>query len=340
MNMVVFGAGAWGTAMAIHLLRVGNSVTLAPRRIEHALELSSCRENRDYLPGHPLAADLQIGCEPAPLLLEAELVILACPSHGLRGLCRQLQPVLIKSGSLGLVITLCKGLEKDSWMRPGEIVAELLPGIPHAALSGPTYAGEVAEEKPTAVVLAGDCGSDTLKHAQQAIAGHNLRVYISDDCTGVELGGALKNVYAIGAGICAGLGLGDNAKAAYLTRALHEMVTLGMALGGRAETFYGLGGFGDLIATCNGSWSRNRGFGEALAKGKTSTELLSGRRTAVEGHGATLCFHALCQQMRLEAPILHQLFCVIDRQITPEEGIRNLMTRPLKAENGNCVINS
>jgi len=332
MNFAILGAGAWGTAMAIHLHRAGCRVTLAPRRMEHALAIASARENTDYLPGYPLAQDVQIGCEIMPTLMEADAVILACPSTGLRDLCQKVKEALPHAHQLKMAIALCKGFERESLKPPAEIISELLPELDAAVLSGPTFAGEVAAGQPTAIVLAAEGDSDQLLAIQHAISNESLRVYRSSDLKGVELGGCLKNIYAIGAGLCDGLKLGDNARAAYLTRALAELVRLGVALGGQAETFYGLSGFGDLVATCNGEWSRNRTFGEQLARGQSVDDQMAGRKTVVEGYWAAQCVFDMAKQKGVDAPILGEIHRVCYAGAAPAEALRNLMGRELKAE--------
>ncbi len=332
MNIAVLGAGAWGTAMALHLVRLGHTVTLTPRRMEHALELSSARENADYLPGFELPHDLQIGCELTPVLMEADVALLACPSSALRDLCQRIDEARDSAWNLQLVISLCKGLEKGTLLMPAEVVGDALPGMPHGVLSGPTNAAEVAKGLPTAITLATDADEALACEVQTAFSGPSLRVYRSTDVTGVELGGCLKNPYAIGAGICDGLGLGDNTKATYLTRALHEMVRFGQALGGKQETFYGLSGFGDLVATCNGSWSRNRTFGEKFGSGESIESLLSGRKTVVEGYGATAAFQELLKKTGKEAPLLTAIYAMLYKGLDPKQAIGELMTRELKSE--------
>jgi len=332
MSFAILGAGAWGTALAVHLHRKGLPVTLAPRRMEHALALASARENKDYLPGYKLGVDIQIGCEVKPVLMEAEYVLLACPSTGLRDLCEKIRDALPAANQLKMAIAVCKGFERETLKPPADIMREILPALTPAVLSGPTFAGEVAAGKPTAIVLAADGEEDSLTDAQHAISSDTLRVYRSDDVTGVELGGALKNVYAIGAGLCDGLALGDNARAAYLTRALAELVRLGQALGGRPETFYGLSGFGDLVATCSGKWSRNRSFGEALAQGRSVDEQMENRKTVVEGYWAADCVRQMADRAGVEAPILSEVHRVCYEGAAPAEALRNLMGRELKAE--------
>lgn len=332
MNYVVLGAGAWGTAMAIHLARNGQGVTLVPRRMEQALELASVRENRDYLPGYALEANVQIAGELGPALMEAEVVLLACPMKGLREACKRMAAVCEGAWRLRAVLTLCKGLEPQSHELPGEVVEAVLPGLAHGALSGPSFAAEVAKGKPTALTLALPGEEALAQRLQEELSSACLRVYRCADVRGVELGGCLKNIYAIGAGIAEGLGLGDNAKAAYLTRALREMVDLGKALGADAQTFFGLSGFGDLVATCNGQLSRNRGYGEAIGRGESPEALLENRRTVVEGYGATRSFYVLARQKGLEAPILSELHAVLCEGKDARVAIGALMSRGLKEE--------
>jgi glycerol-3-phosphate dehydrogenase (NAD(P)+) len=332
MNFCVVGTGAWGTAFSLHLVRLGHSVTLVARRLDHAMEIASERENKGYLPGVELPKNLQIGSELKPVLMEADVVILASPSHGLRDWCQRIQEERGSATRLRSAISLSKGLELGSHLRPAEVVAETLPGLTPIALSGPTRAEEVAEEKPTAMVLAADESDYDLAALQAALSGLALRVYLSHDLVGVELGGCLKNIYAIAAGCSDGLGLGDNARSALLTRALAEMVGLGTALGARKETFYGLGGFGDLVATCCGTWSRNREFGYGIGRGTSPLELLEHRRTVVEGYRTTASFHELCVQKELQAPILSQIYAVLYEGLRPEAAIGVLMSRDLKRE--------
>ena len=332
MNIAILGAGAWGTAMAIHLQRSGNRVTLVSRRVEHALAMASERENRDYLPGYRLSNDLQIACELLPVLMEAELVILACPSSGLRALCEQVKSFHFAAKRIRMVVTLSKGFEKGTLESPSQVLDDVLPDLPHGVLSGPSNAAEVAAGKPTAIVFASELYGEAIKDIQEAISGSSLRVYSSRDVKGVLLGGCLKNIYAIGAGVCDGIALGDNAKSAYMTRALHEMAKFGVLLGGKMETFYGLSGMGDLIATCSGNWSRNRTFGQEIAKGKTVQSLLENRKTVVEGFWATECFHDIAQKHKAYVPILEQVYRILYQGLNPAEAITELMMRDLRTE--------
>ncbi|MCU0791832.1 MAG: NAD(P)-dependent glycerol-3-phosphate dehydrogenase [Opitutaceae bacterium] len=333
MNIVVVGAGAWGTAFALHLSRLGHTVTLAPRRFEQALTLASTRENADYLPGHVLPRSLQLGHELPPLLMEAELVLLACPSQSLRDTCLRLQAARGLATQLKLVVSLAKGLELGTHLRPTEVMAATLPGLAVGALSGPTNAAEVASGRPCAMVLAAAGADEPLLAAMQAaLSGPTLRVYRGDDVAGVEFGGCLKNVYAIAAGCGDGLRLGDNAKAALLTRALAEMVRVGVALGARAETFYGLGGFGDLVATCTGAWSRNRTFGQRLGEGQSAESLLAASKSVVEGYRTTRSFFELVRERGIDAPILTETHAILYAGKPPAEALAALMGRELKRE--------
>ena len=338
MNCCILGAGAWGTAMALHLDRCGHSVTLVPRRMEHALEIASSRVNADYLPGFKLPHRVQLGYEIGPVLMEADVVFFACPSKAIRDLAGQVRPHLAAARQLKLCLVMCKGLELDSFKAPAEILEESLPGLHCGVLSGPTYAGEVAAGQPTAVVLALPAALQDTKSYQEAFSHSTLRCYLSHDVRGTELGGTLKNIYAIGAGMCDGLKLGDNAKAAYLTRSLNELVALGTSLGGQTETFYGLSGFGDLIATCSGEWSRNRTFGQHVGWGEEPESIMQKQKTVVEGYRATECLQRYCEQQSIDAPILSTIHSVLYQGLQPQEGIAALMNRDLKTENAKTSL--
>ena len=332
MNFCLLGAGAWGTALALHLLKKGHSVTLVPRRMEMALKISTTRENSDYLPGFTLPRNLQIGFEVKPVLMEADVAVLACPSHGLRNLCQSVSAVRSSSHALKMVITLCKGLERETFLRPSQVVCDSLPEVPHAVLSGPSNAAEVARGSPTALTLGVETVSSFVKQVQSALSSSNLRIYTCEDVIGVELGGCLKNIYAIGSGCADGLKIGDNGKAALITRSLSEMIRLGATLGADARTFSGLSGFGDLVATCTGSWSRNRTLGQKLGEGAKLDDLMRHRKTVVEGVMATRVFHELCRKKGIEAPILNQIYQILFSGMAPRNAIEALMLRDLKPE--------
>jgi len=331
MNFTVIGAGAWGTAFAMHLVRCGHAVWLVPRRPEHAAALCATRENADYLPGLALPAALQIGADLAPALADAEVLLLACPSQALRETCARRVRVALGERA-PLVLSLAKGLELGSHKRPSEVIAECLPGCTVGALTGPTNAAEVARGQPAAMLLASAGAHASLPAVQAALSSAALRVYTSADLVGAELGGCLKNIYAIAAGCCDGLGLGDNARAALLTRALAEMLRVGVALGAQPETFYGLSGFGDLVATCHGAWSRNRQFGEQIGAGARAADLLASRRSVVEGYKTTQAFAGLCAERSITAPILGEMHAILFEGKPPADALAALMTRDLKEE--------
>lgn len=332
MKFAVIGAGAWGTAFAAHLARAGRPVTLVPRRTEHAAAIQQARENTDYLPGVTLPAELVITADLAGAVKDAGVILLACPSQALRETGRRLRAVLPPTG-LSMVLSLAKGLELHTHLRPSEVLADVLPGVPAGSLSGPTNAEEVAQGRPAAMVLAVGGGTPAdLTAVQRLMSSCSLRVYTSGDVAGVEFGGCLKNVYAIAAGCCDGLQLGDNAKAALLTRALTEMLRVGVALGARAETFYGLSGFGDLVATCHGGWSRNRAFGQQIGEGAAAADLIAHRRTVVEGYHTTQAFAELCADRGIDAPILQEMQAILFAGKAPAAALQTLMNRGLKSE--------
>jgi glycerol-3-phosphate dehydrogenase (NAD(P)+) len=332
MNFVVLGAGAWGTAFSLHLLRAGHAVTLVPRRADQVAVLTRARENREYLAGIRLPDELVIRHDVAVPLQHADVVLLACPAQALRETCTRVKEALLPSSHLRLVASLAKGLELGTHRRPSEVVAEVLPQLLIGSLSGPTNALEVAHERPSAMVLAAQRPEPAVREVQVALSDNRLRVYTSDDLPGVEFGGCLKNIYAIAAGCCDGLRLGDNTKSALLTRALAEMVRVGVALGAKPETFYGLSGFGDLVATCYGGWSRNREFGQRISEGKSVAELMAGRKTVVEGYRTTESFAELCALRGLEAPILREIRAILVEGKKPAAALDALMTRELKQE--------
>ena len=332
LNFAVIGAGAWGTAMAVHLARRGQHTTLIARRPEHAAQLQAVRENHDYLPGIPLPDGLLIATDLRAALLETDVALIACPSQSLRAWCEQMRAVLHDTSRLQLFLSLVKGLEIGTHLRPSEVMGQVLPGLNCGTLTGPTNAGEVARGLPAAMVMAAQRADEFVPKVQAAMSGTTLRIYTSDDLAGAEYGASLKNIYAIAAGLCDGQKLGDNAKAALLTRAVTEMLRVGVALGARPDTFYGLSGFGDLVATSHGSWSRNREFGEKIGAGKSVAELLAGRKTVVEGHRSTEALHGLCQERGITAPILAEVYAILYQGKKPAEALHALMTRELKRE--------
>jgi glycerol-3-phosphate dehydrogenase (NAD(P)+) len=265
-------------------------------------------------------------------LKSAQAVFLACPSQALRDTVARLLAAEASGWASRWVVSLAKGLELGTHRRPSQVIRETLPEARVAVLTGPTNAGEFARGLPAAMVLGSEQPAAALAELQAALSGSRLRIYTSDDLTGVEYGGCLKNIYAIAAGCSDGLGLGDNARAALLTRALAEMVRVGVSLGARTETFYGLSGFGDLVATCHGGWSRNRAFGEEIGRGATAESLIGHRRTVVEGYRTTESFAGLCVERGIDAPILREVHAILFEGKKPADALASLMARELKAE--------
>ena len=333
MNFCVIGAGAWGTAMAVHLSKMGHSTTLVPRRYEHALQLSSDRANNDYLPGVEFPEDLQIGANLKPSLMECDYAFFACPSHALRETCQNGSLWNASSWQLKGSIALCKGLEPKSNLFAHEVMSQEM-GEEKAVgyLTGPSHAHDVALGKPGAMSLAMNLNQRNLDELRDAISSSSLRIYSTDDLVGAALGSCLKNVYAIATGISDGLGFGDNARAALLTRSMNEMISLGDRIGGNKETFFGLSGFGDLIGTCMGEWSRNRNFGIEVATGKSPSDIENAQRTVVEGYWATQCFHEKCNQLNIEMPILNEIYDILYNNKQPTDALEALMSRDLKRE--------
>ena len=333
MNFCIVGAGAWGTAIAVHLAKNGFSTTLVPRRYEHALSLSTRRTNQDYLPGIEFPDDLQVGCALKPALMECDYVFFACPSYALRQTCMDSANWDQYSWQLKGAIALCKGLETGSNLFAHEVMSqEMGQSIATGYLTGPSHAHDIAIGKPGAMSLALNLDQEELNELRDSISSSSLRVYSTNDLVGVALGSCLKNVYAIATGISDGLGFGDNARAALLTRSMNEMITLGCKLGGRQETFFGLSGFGDLIGTCMGEWSRNRNFGLKIASGETPLDAKMSQITVVEGYGATKCFHEKCRDLQIEMPILNEIYEILYQGKKPNVALRDLMGRELKDE--------
>lgn len=329
MKFVVLGAGAWGTAVAVHLARVGQDVTLLSRRAEHAAALEVDRENRDYLPGIAFPESLRISQGPLPGAVD--VLLLGTPMAGLREWCRRVRDAKLAAAPR-LVVSLAKGIEPGTHLRASEVIAAELPGIDVGTLTGPSFADEVSRGLPAALVLATAGHSEFADKVQVALSGPSVRVYTSSDLAGAELGGALKNIYAIASGCGDGLKLGENTRAALMTRALAEMIRLGNALGARTETLYGLSGFGDLVLTCSGRLSRNHEFGRRLGEGATVDELLKGRKTVVEGYRTAESMHGLCRERGLDAPILEQIYKVLFEGLRPAHALHALMTRGLRRE--------
>lgn len=325
MKVTILGAGAWGTSLAAMLAGDGHTITLWDAFPEHLHQIQTTARNDKFLPGIPLPATLRL--EPSLLRAAAqpEALIVAVPSHVFRDVVHPL------GAYHGLVISVTKGIEYETGLTMSGILQECLPRASAVALSGPTLAMEVARGIPTAIVAA----SDHLEHAQLAqrlFHRPSFRVYTSRDVRGVELGGALKNVIAIGAGICDGLGFGDNSKAALITRGIAEMRRLGVAAGALPETFAGLSGIGDLTVTCFSRLSRNRGFGERLGRGERVADILASMVSVAEGVPTSRSAHQLAQRLGITTPIIDQVHAMIHEAKPVPQAVQDLIAREHKAE--------
>ncbi|HEY8607070.1 MAG TPA: NAD(P)H-dependent glycerol-3-phosphate dehydrogenase [Noviherbaspirillum sp.] len=329
MNITILGAGAWGTALAI-LLADRHPVVLWGRSSDAMREAAEHRENRAYLPGFPLPAPLAPTADFDAAVAHAGkdgLLIVATSVAGLRPVAQRLRPHAVPN-----LVWLCKGLEEGSRMLPHQVVSETLgETLPHGALSGPSFAQEVARGMPCALTIAS--ASQSLRdQVVQAVHARALRVYSSDDLTGVEVGGAVKNILAIATGVTDGLGLGLNARAALITRGLAEITRLGVALGGRTETFMGLTGVGDLILTCTGDLSRNRQVGLALARGTKLEAIVQELGHVAEGVRCAQAVRALARERGVEMPITEAVAAVLFDGESPAATLERLLARDPRSE--------
>jgi len=324
MRIAVLGAGAWGTALAIGLASQ-HRVSLWARNAAHARALAQMRENARYLPGCKIPDSVVVDADWS-VIDPCEMLLCAVPTAGLREVLTQLQT----SAAVPLVLA-CKGFERGSGMLPHEVAGSVLPQRPVCVLSGPSFAHEVANGLPAAVVLA---SGDARLAARFALELHStrLRVYSNNDLVGVEVAGATKNVMAIAAGICEGLGLGLNARAAMVTRGLAEISRLGLQLGGRTETFMGLAGLGDLILTCTGDLSRNRTVGLQLATGASLDVILGRLGHVAEGVDTAYEVARRAGQVGVEMPITHAVCGVLRGELAPATAVAVLLERDPKAE--------
>jgi glycerol-3-phosphate dehydrogenase (NAD(P)+) len=330
MNVAVIGTGGWGTALAVLLHGNGHKVALWGRLKEEVEPILAAGENKAFLPGVKIPKEIVLTLDADVALRGAELVVLAVPSHGMRPICQQLRDFLPADMPL---VSVAKGIENETGARMSEVIAQVLNTGHIIVLSGPSHAEEVGRGIPTAVVVAAK-DQALAATAQKAFMNERFRIYTHDDVIGVELGGALKNVIAIAAGACDGIGFGDNTKAALCTRGLAEMTRLGVALGARRETFFGLSGVGDLIVTAFSRHSRNRGFGERLGKGETAEQIAASTRTVAEGVKTAKSAWQLAQRHGVDVPITDQVHAIIYDGKAPKQAVRDLMTREAKPEFG------
>jgi glycerol-3-phosphate dehydrogenase (NAD(P)+) len=333
-KMAILGAGSWGTAMAVWLAGRGHPVTLWGHDRQHIGRMRETRRNDRYLPGVPLPPGI-VPVEDLADVAGADLVIFVAPSKALGGVAEQLRGVDLAPEAALLSCT--KGLELGSGRRMSEVLAEHWPEHGIAVLSGPSHAEEVARDSPTAVVL-GAADAKLGARLQSLFNAAALRVYTSDDVAGIELGGALKNIYAIAAGLSDGLGLGDNAKAALVTRCLAELVRLGTKLGGRRETFQGLSGVGDLMVTCFSRHSRNRMVGERLGRGESLQAITDSMCMVAEGVPTVRSAFAIARSMEVETPVLDQVNAILYGGLSPAEALRGLFLRDPRRESDAAAI--
>ncbi|HEV8265516.1 MAG TPA: NAD(P)H-dependent glycerol-3-phosphate dehydrogenase [Gemmatimonadales bacterium] len=328
-RIAVIGGGAWGTALADLLARKGETVTLWAREPEVIAGVNREHVNTMFLPGAPLTAAIRAEGDLAAAVRGAEVVVSAAPSHAVRPVMAQAAPALTGKP---LVVSVSKGLEPERLERPSCVLSEVLPsGTPVAVLSGPSFALEVYQRQATAVVAAAPDHA-LAQQVQRVFATGFFRVYSATDVVGVELGGALKNVIAVAAGILEGLGLGYNTRAALLTRGLAEITRLGVALGADPMTFAGLAGLGDLILTATGALSRNRSLGVELGQGKSLEQALAGKKSVAEGVNTARTAVTLGEQHGVELPIAREVANVLFHGKAPAQAITDLMERDLKAE--------
>jgi glycerol-3-phosphate dehydrogenase (NAD(P)+) len=330
MKISIIGAGSFGTAMAAVAARCGNEVVLWAHDPNVAAEIEQTRRNPIYLQSVALDGSVRATSSLAEAAEFSDVLFMIVPSHHYRGVLAQMRPYVNREIA---VVSGTKGIENDTLQRMSEVTALELGGAlrAFAVLSGPTFAFETARGDPTAAVVA-SLDQAFAEEVQHAMSSPTFRLYNSSDVAGVELAGSLKNVIAIAAGVIEGLGLGSNTTAALITRGLHEMTKLAIALGGRIETLAGLAGMGDLVLTCTGSLSRNRSVGVALGKGKPLVEILAESRTVAEGVRTSKAAKELADRHGIEMPITAEMYRVLHEGESPKIALQRLMTRSLKAE--------
>ncbi|HVV72483.1 MAG TPA: NAD(P)H-dependent glycerol-3-phosphate dehydrogenase [Verrucomicrobiae bacterium] len=325
MNITVLGAGAWGTALARLLNRGGNRVTLWGHVPAWLDEIRQSRRNERFLPGIELPEDLRFDSDLPNAIGDAECVVVAVPSQPFREVTRPLE------NYSGVVVSVTKGIEYDTGLTMSGILAQNAPRASCAALSGPSFAIEVARDIPTAIVAASSDAS-TAEQVQKLFNRPAFRVYTSGDILGVEFGGALKNVIAIAAGVSDGLGFGDNSKAALVTRAIVEMRRLAVACGAKPETSTGLSGLGDLMVTCFSRLSRNRGFGERVGKGEAPSQIAASMLAVAEGYPTARSAFRLAREHGVVTPVVDEVYGMLYEGKNVQEAVRDLMSRDLKPE--------
>jgi len=324
----IIGDGGWGTTLAIYLARQKYSVMLWGAFPENIAQSIKSRENKKFLPGIKIPPQVRLTSDIDEVLSFGDLIVLSTPSEYLTGTLSKIQNTPYKGK---VFVSVVKGIHPKSFKRMSEIIQEYLPKVPLVVLSGPTIAGEVALGVPTTAVAA--CKDQRLAAVVQKVFNSDtFRIYTNTDVIGVEFGGSVKNVIALACGICDGLKLGTNAKAAVLTRGLGEISRLGMVLGARRETFYGLAGMGDLVTTCFSPNSRNRSVGEALGRGQKVKDVLGGMDAVAEGVVTVRGVYRLAQKKKIDMPIVTEVYKIIFENKSPANAMKDLMGRSLKSE--------
>jgi glycerol-3-phosphate dehydrogenase (NAD(P)+) len=327
-NTAIIGAGGWGTALAVLWAKRGNAITLWGHNPERIAALRETRENSEYLPGVKIPDAIHVTSDIAHCS-GADLIVFVTPSVVLRSVAKRLQAANLNAAAVLLSGT--KGIEHGSGMRMTEVLHETFPDHTVAVLSGPNLAAEISRNLPTAAVL-GCRNHQCAEELQSYLGSERFRIYSSDETIGIELGGALKNVFAIAAGAGDGFGLGDNSKAALVTRSLAELVRLGTAMGGNPRTFYGLSGAGDLIATCFSQLSRNRRVGERLGRGETLEQISASTHMVAEGIPTAKSAFECARKLQIETPIVDQIYSVVHEGKRPDQAMQELLGRDQKAE--------
>ncbi|MEF9990943.1 MAG: NAD(P)H-dependent glycerol-3-phosphate dehydrogenase [Romboutsia sp.] len=322
-KICVLGAGSWGSALALGLAKKGYEVNMWTLNQIQAEKINKTKENTDYLPGVLFPNNITVTTDLEDAIKNSIVIVLAVPSQAIRSICTKIKPFVEDNQ---ILVDVAKGLEKGSGLRLSEVCKEELPNNSYVTLSGPSHAEEVSRDIPTTVVVA----SENLAIAQKVqdiFMSPKLRVYTNPDIVGVELGGALKNIIAFGAGVCDGLGYGDNAKAALMTRGIREIGRLGAAMGANPNTFSGLSGIGDLIVTCTSMHSRNRRAGILIGQGKSLEETLAEVKMVVEGITATEVAYEVSKKLNIDMPITEAIYSVLYKGLNPNDVVIDLMMR-------------
>jgi len=329
MSRVTFlGGGSFGTALSIMLAKKGIKVNMWDRKLSVINDINIKRENIKYLPGVTVPAGVTAYIDLENAIDDSDIIVLAVPSHAIRGLSKTIAPILKESQ---IVVSIAKGIEEGSSKRISQVIEEEIPNNPVVILSGPSHAEEVALDIPTTVVVTSK-KMEYAKIVQDVFMTTKFRVYTNEDIIGVEIGGAVKNIIALAAGVSDGIGYGDNSKAALMTRGMSEIIKIGTKLGGKTETFYGLTGMGDLIVTCTSMHSRNRRAGILIGKGVPLEKACTDIGMVVEGIKATRAFYELKEKLQVSMPITDVLYNVLFEGKDPKYGVHELMSRNKKDE--------